>query len=350
MSPSPAPTQAYTDAQRWFARLLAPDCTSQEREAFERWREARPEHAAAYARVERVMGRVGELRDDPAIREAAEAALQPVPDRSSRTRDDEQRWAHGWRRPAFAALAAGLVIAAGAAVIYLVPWRTPIETYATAVGEQRRVELADGSEILLDTDTRLEVRYGQRQRRLTFHDGRVQYTVAHDPRRPFVVETPGAVVTARGTEFQTRLLGGSGGEATGDTVTITLLEGVVTVESTNATPRRSTTLRPGEEVTYSAGGVTGARGAWSKGAIDLEAATGWTRGRLVFRGERLATVIEEANRYSDTKLRIADPALADLRVSGTFEANDQTSLIRALEALLSLDARPVSDTEILLTR
>ena len=67
------------EARRWFARLLAPDCASAERVAFERWRGADPDHAAAYDRVERLMGRVAELRDDPAVGHATREAVRARP-------------------------------------------------------------------------------------------------------------------------------------------------------------------------------------------------------------------------------------------------------------------------------
>ncbi len=64
-------------ADRWFARLLAPDCSAHERETFERWRRV-PEHASAYAQREHLWRRFGapEAAADPrllALRERVQA-------------------------------------------------------------------------------------------------------------------------------------------------------------------------------------------------------------------------------------------------------------------------------------
>lgn len=318
------PIQA--EARRWFARLLAPDCASVERATFERWRIANPDHAAAYARVERLMGRVAELRDDPtiglAVRDAAR--LRPV-----------RPW---WPRVAGFALAASIVLAVAGFIIFRVGHQvSQAARYTTAVGEQRSVRLADGSTIRLDTDTQIDVRYTSDERRVDLLHGRAQYTVAHDTARPFVVVTLGGTVTAVGTEFQTGIRN--------DTVVVTLLRGkVVVADSTSAHPHRAV-LTPGEQLVYNASGTL-----WNTAKADVEAAHDWTQGKLVFRGEPLSALVREVNRYSSAKLRIADPSITNLRISGTFRADDQESLLLALRGIWSIHATPQPDGEILLTR
>jgi transmembrane sensor len=315
------------EARRWFARLLAPDCASAERVAFERWRGADPDHAAAYDRVEWLMGRVAELRDDPAIDHAARNAVRARPARRS------------WPRVAGFALAAGIVLAVvGIVILRASHQMPPAVRYATAVGEQRSIQLADGSTIRLDTDTQIDVRYTSDERQVDLLHGRAQYTVAHDTARPFVVATLGGTVTAVGTEFQTGIRDG--------TVVVTLLRGkVIVADDASANPPHRTVLVPGEQLVYNASGTL-----WNKTSADVEAASDWTQGKLVFKGEPLRDLVREVNRYSSAKLRIADPSITNLRISGTFKADDQESLLLALQGIWSIHATPQPDGEILLTR
>lgn len=312
------------EARRWYARLFSPDCAEDEREAFRRWQAADPGHAAAYARVERLMGRVDELRDDWAIRLAARDALREGPRRPP------------WKRVAAAALAASLALVVG--MVALRTFRSadvPVQRYATAVGEQRNVTLADGTVLVLDTGTQVEVGYSARTRRVTLAAGRAQFDVAHDAGRPFVVQALGGTVTALGTRFQTDIRDG--------TVVVALLEGSVAVES--STGGRHSQLAPGEQLVYNASGTR-----WDKAPASLEAANGWTEGKLVFDDAPLPELVAEVNRYASTRLRIGDPALESLHISGTFSAGDQASLLLALEGIWSIKAERQPDGDIVLTR
>lgn len=65
--------------------------------------------------------------------------------------------------------------------------------------------------------------------------------------------------------------------------------------------------------------------------VDPKAAAGWTEGRLVFQALPLTRVLEELNRYTTRKVRLADPSLTGIRVSGVFDAGDTDSVLAALQ-------------------
>src|SRR3546814_281907 len=199
-------------AQRWFARLLAPDCSDAERAWFEHWRDTAPAHLAAYRQVEDVWQRSERTRQDPAIAAALREARHPASGRARRV------W---W--PALA-VAASLLVAVGLMFRHqLLPDNVPAIRYATVLGEQRSVTLKDGSQVILDTASELLVQYGSRERKLTLQRGRADFSVQHDDdaQRPFVVHAATGTVTATGTQFQVRVESGIG--------TVTLLEGQVRV-------------------------------------------------------------------------------------------------------------------------
>lgn len=329
--PDQMPEDRGEDAERWFVRMQRGDCTREERLACRRWQAASPANAAAYARVEALYRASADFGLDPGYRASARMARERA-ERAGRRRRRVRRWG------ASLSAAAVLVLAVG------VGWRVwdpaqPEQRHATAVGERRTLTLDDGSRVQLDTDTALTVRYGRMHRDIVLEQGRAQFAVASAPRRPFVVRAGDGSVRAVGTEFQVRRHDAS--------VLVTLLEGVVEVSTQVAgrgAPARSATLAPGEQLSL------GADGLWSRDAVDAEAAQGWTRGELIFRQRPLHELLEEANRYTAVKIRIGDPALNDLRVSGVFESDDQASLLQAIEHVLSLRAEQVSPYEIVLHR
>lgn len=315
---SPEEQTRRAEAARWLARLQASDCTAAERAGCRRWQATDPANAAAYAQMESIYRRSAEFKLDPERRAVADALRASSARRARRRRTG--RWAVGM------SAAAALVLAVG------IGWRTwdpaqPVQTYASAVGEQHTFTLDDGSSLLLDTDSAVQVRYSRKQRNLVLERGQAQFTVAKLSDRPFVVQAGNATVRAVGTQFQVR--------RHADDVQVNLLEGMVEVTAPPGTPgddERTATLAAGEQLTLNASGQ------WSQHALDLEIAEGWTRGELVFRQTPLSQLVDEMNRYTPVKLRLDDPSLNDIRLSGVFYSSDQDSLVDALEQVWSLRA------------
>lgn len=321
-------------AQHWFARLLAHDCTDTERAACARWRGADPAHETAYRQVEGVWARSAGMREDPAIAAAVHDAMRP----SARIDMPRRR---GWWPLATAAVAASLT-----AVAILLP-RTFVDEqvdgvqYSTALGEQRTLTLEDGSRVVLDTETRLQVRFSRHLRSLDVQQGRVDFTVHPDKKRPFVVDAGHGLVTATGTQFQVQVLNGGS--------TVTLLEGQVLVAAQQGRSHGSVTLAPGERIRIDAAGRLDAPRRAAE--AELGSARGWTEGNLVVKEWPLAAVVAEMNRYSPIRLRLGDPELGNVPISGVFKAGDQQSFALALEYgwLMRVEPHPANG-EIVLSR
>lgn len=318
------------EAERWFMRMQRADCSADERAACQRWRSAHPDNAAAYAQVERLYRLSGEFALDPARRADA---------RDARLRAERAgRFRRRFRQGASLGAVAVLVLAVGVGWLRWDP-RQPERHFATAIGERRAIALDDGSRVQLDTDSAITVRYSRKRRDVVLEQGRAQFAVAPSPRRPFMVLAGDGAVRAVGTEFQIYKRDAS--------VLVTLLEGAVTVSMPSqgsAGAARTATLAPGERLAFDETGL------WNADTIDPAAAQAWIRGELAFRQRPLLELLEESNRYTATKIRIGDPSLGDLRVSGVFDSDDQASLIQALEHVLSLRAERVSGDEIVLHR
>jgi transmembrane sensor len=317
----------HGDAERWFARLRAPDCSAGERDAFERWCAESNDNAAAYREVERLWHRSGALHRYADIAAEAEVALRDVAPRRSR-----------WQLPL--AAAALLLLSIGVGVLQ--PWKGSLyaggEQWITATGEQRSIELADGSRVLLDAESELRVLYTAQQRSLMLGKGQAQFSVQKDAQRPFVVRAGNGAVTALGTQFQVRVIG--------DDVTVTLLEGKVSVDvASTLSADKTETLTAGEQIRFDR-----KQALWAKRAVDLEVAQGWTYGDLVFKGWRLQDLVAEMNRYSDTKVHVEDASLNELLISGRFHAGDYQTMLAVLESDWPVRAETVSATEVALYR
>lgn len=312
MTSGSIPSGIREAAQHWVLRMQSRECDPREREAFECWRRADPVHDAAYRAVESVWQRSAALADDPGIDHILRQARRLPPERSRL-----RRAAPGL------AIAACLVLAVG---VGYYRWRLPEEVppivYATTTGEQRTVALDDGSRVVLDTDSDLQVQYGRRQRRLTLLRGRADFQVQHDTDRPFVVLVGDASVTATGTRFQVR--------AADDAGIVTLLEGRVVVAAQRGEKTGDqVTLRTGERVAIRPDGRLGAPERLSE--TEMAGARGWTEGMLVVRDWPLSRLVAEMNRYTATPIRLADRSLGDLPMSGSFRPSDQQSFLLSLE-------------------
>ncbi|WP_286784475.1 MULTISPECIES: FecR family protein, partial [Pseudomonas] len=270
-----------------------------------------PRHARALAFAEDTWSALGQLGAAPVetIPLAMPARARPVPRRPRRL----------LRRLAIAAsllLALGLGIEQGSQ--RLVPL---LADASTGTGEIRSLRLADGSLVELDAQSAIDLAYSDSERRVRLLRGDAYFhpaPVSAEEPRPFVVESAGGSSRALGTQF---VVGERGkGAWTG------VLEHSVGVTMDDA-PRegsRERVLQQGQSASYDAEhGVQPLQ-------IDLQRATGWRRGMLVFEAVPLQQVVAQINRYRPGHLMIADADLAQREVNGMFRLD---SLDRALDTL-----------------
>jgi transmembrane sensor len=71
---------------------------------------------------------------------------------------------------------------------------------------------------------------------------------------------------------------------------------------------------------------------------DIEAATAWRQGKVIFRDQTLAEAVHRLNRYSRQQVVVDDPALAQMKVSGVFDSGDAQAFAEAMQAYLPVAA------------
>jgi transmembrane sensor len=310
-------------AAEWIVRLNGGDGSGVEQGEFIAWLRRSPEHVREYLRAEKAwldMGGAALADSTPVSELLREGNANVVPLGRPRVPrhapEAEKVPSSRSRRTAVAGVAAAvLVIAAGLAV-----WlgsRLGTELYATGVGEQRQIVLADGSAVELNTHSRVRVRMTDSSRDLQLLDGEAFFTVAHDTARPFRVMSGSVVVRALGTQFNVYR------EA--DRTHVTVIEGRVSVTN----DERGGEVKPLE---LRAGDAAEAAGNAALEAIPGNAAkaTAWRERRLVFENTTLADAIAQFNRYNAQQLVIEDPVLAGQRIDGVFNADKPQALMNFL--------------------
>ncbi|RME69168.1 MAG: DUF4880 domain-containing protein [Alphaproteobacteria bacterium] len=244
-------------------------------------------------------------------------------------------WLRGWRLGALAACAAAVAVAAAViAPRYLadpMPVAGVTRSYSAQLGEQKAVTLADGSKLLLNTRTRVDVAYSAQERGLYLAYGEALFDVAEDPSRPFRVYTQKGVVKAVGTLFSVRVRETE--------VEVLVAEG--TVELATKAPQPGDSAADGAtsapaKITKLGSGKRAAFNETHQEVTDIapeimDRRLAWRQGVLIFDSDPLSYVVEEVSRYTDTKIVIADPRLLDMPIGGNFKVGETQALLDALE-------------------
>jgi transmembrane sensor len=340
--------QIYEEASEWFVEARAGDLDDAARREFDRWLRKSPEHLSAYLEVAAIwhegpgLDSAGKWNAETLIAQAAKdpdkvvplsgtsAVLEledSVPPPQAVASVPPRRSLHRRKPLALAASVAALTVI-GATWIWLALFSG---VSSTAIGEQRSIELADGSTVEMNSRSRIRVRYSKEGRAVDLLAGQALFHVAKDPTRPFIVQADGTHVRAVGTQFDVY-------ERRYGTV-VTVLEGEVAVLApvntqapgpgqgsalVNHTPSATISVSAGEQLTVTA------RVARKSEHANVAAATAWTERRIVFESATLAEVAEEFNRYNERQLVIEDQGLYDFHISGVFSSTDPESLIRFL--------------------
>ncbi len=286
-------------AAEWFALRLGGTDSTLDRQ-FEAWLAKDPAHGEEYALCEITW-------------EVSMDAAKEMPEPTSQARFAD-RGVVARRGIAFAIAAAAL-----AAVIWW--WPAASRAYATDAGEQRTLVLEDGSQVTLNTRTRITVRFARRARDIVLEDGEAFFEVSRDASRPFTVHTSLGSARAVGTRFNVYLENRQ--------LAVTIAEGHVLIEGTS-----------GDRVLVDAGQRAELRRGMPRASVapaDLNAALGWMSRRLEANNTPLGDVLRDFSRYTKIPIHADTPAIADLRVSAVLRTGDLEALQATLKGAFGLE-------------
>jgi transmembrane sensor len=336
--------QKEEEAYAWVVRLSSDQRTRQDEQRFEQWLQEDEHNAARFDQGMSLWETLGALRHSS----DAHAALRHLYDAGTIQDNEPGPW-HTSRR---ALLGGGLAaIAATLAGIIVVPkFLSDATVYETAKGEQRRLTLADGSTVVLDTATRIEVAINDDQRLITLAGGQAFFDVARDPSRPFRVFAGHDEIRALGTAFQVRYEGGQ--------AKVILEEGKVAIFRGGALQKMQepspkdrlgahkadVVLQPGQATELAVAEPV------KVVPVDISKTDAWRDGEMVFDDVSLATAVAEVNRYGGPTIVLADPGLAKLHVSGTFHTNRPEAFVEGVTAALPIRLKESDSTRLVLAR
>jgi transmembrane sensor len=289
----------------WVMELHGPDRDVALEEKVRQWIASDPRHAAAF-----------ELATDDWQRSGHPHGERPRPPLASMLTPT--------RRRASAPAILGMAVLCASIITAVILLRDP--TLVTGPGEQRTVELSDGTQVSLNANSRIVIRYDDRVRKVSLAKGEVLFNVIKHQLRPFVVVIGDRKVVAMGTTFEVRRE-----DPSGSAFAVTLVEGRVAIEPISwpdALPSESLSglklLNPGERLRFDG------KSTEKKDSPAIERVTAWQRGQLIFDDTSLGEAAAEFNRYGSRKLSIDGPELAALRLGGVFKISDPLSFAQAM--------------------
>ncbi|MET0321605.1 MAG: FecR domain-containing protein [Duganella sp.] len=301
-------------AVAWCTLLCSGQATASDHAAWQQWHQGHPDHQRAWQRLASVRG-----------------LLHTIPPHIGTPVLQAQ---HRGRRQALRGLA---LLASGSALGYAVyrnghdtaPWRAALAEHRTAVGQQRSVRLADGSLLILNTASAVDVRFGPDQRTVLLRTGEILVETAHRRQpgapvdhRPFVVETADGAIEALGTRFTVR--------RHQDSTEVVVLEHAVAVRL----PRqqdRPLLVRAGQRLDFNAVVASPVEAADDTAAL-------WRDGSIVVDDWPLARLLAELDRYRPGHLG-CEPAVAAMRVSGAFPVRNTDQALAVLARSLPVRVR-----------
>ena len=286
----------------WQLRLDGP-LSAPEREALTRWLAAHEEHARAWQQLGLL-----DQRFSNATGPARKALLQ--------SREGSRR-----RVRTLGGGLAGVVALIAVALIAndrTAPLGYWLADQRTATGEQKTLQLDDGTVINLNTHSAIDVRFSAQQRLIVLREGEVLIETGHkyNDQRPFIVATDDGQMRALGTRFVVRR------EDQGTRLSV--LRSAVAAQAQAVGSERI--IKEGEQVMLHRDGLDA--------SLALRPGTdAWTRGMLVVDNVRLAELITELGRYRHGHLGVS-PDAADLRITGSFPLKDTNLALKALPTTL----------------
>lgn len=298
------PQQVLAQAASWLMLMQEGPLLPAQQLELEHWRLASAEHERAWKRAQRLLTRLG--------------SLPPTLAKQTLDRPTGRR-----------AVLRGLLLLIGAAPLSWWAWRSQAwriglgNDYQTSVGERQHARLADGTQITLNSDSAVDVLFDSTQRLLHLRRGEVYIVTAADP-RPLMAQTQQGRLLALGTRFSVRQLA--------DETLLAVYEGAVQVRPERASVASSENIiRAGQQVRFNRERL---------GSIEVvrETTLAWRRGLLVADDMPLRQWTQALMRYADQHIE-CDPALGELRVSGTFPIDDLPLALAMLAQTYALQVR-----------
>jgi len=225
--------------------------------------------------------------------------------------------------------------------------------FITTVGGQKTLELVDGSTIILNTNSEIDIKITPTSRTINLSRGEAHFDVASDMKRPFEVFAGGGVVEAVGTAFTVQLHQ--------ENVEVTVTDGVVKLLTQPETQITPVFIESENEqapaLTAIAALTAGQNAVFSKqiqsvewmSDDELEQKLLWREGFIIFAGEPLSKVVADISRYTEIIIEIEEPSLEETPIGGRFKVGDVEGLFEALENIFNVKVNRINSAHVKLS-
>jgi len=291
------PSNIIKEAATWLSRLKEKPLTDDEQTALEIWRNQSQQHQQAWQRAEQFTQTLNHIPHGLGL-----AVLDRPTSMSKRA----------FLKP-FALLL--VAVPTGIITYRTAPWQMFTADFQTAMGEQKAIQLADGSQLTINTNSAIDVDFDDNQRLITVHAGEIYIETAHDAKnRPLFVQTSHGRLHALGTKFVVR--------KQDDDSYLGVLESAVDIlPKENST--QHTIIRAGQETTFTATQIQPYQ-------ILNSNASAWLDGIIYADNMPLSEFVATLSRYRKGVLR-CDESIKNVRISGAFQLNKPDEILETLQ-------------------
>ena len=281
----------------WLLKLQSEQPTAATLEAFEHWLASHPQHAVAWSRLTQIQHTFAQVPH----KHFAKQVLTSIDPAS--------------RRNALKKLGTLAILLPTAWLGYrALPLVRLQAEYQTAVGEQKHLQLGDGTRLVLNTDSAVDVQY-HAQRQIMLRQGEIWLETGHQDQRPLVVTTPHGQLVPLGTRFNVRL--------SAERTTLAVTEGAVRIDLRNG---QSTVVQAGQQRAF-------ANDAFEQTRLADQRVGYWQQGMLLAQDMPLNDLLKELARYRHGVIR-CHPDLQRMTVSGAFPVNNTDAALDLLQKTL----------------
>ena len=289
------------EALDWLIRLQCAD--ADDTRAFEDWLEADPANAQAYVDAEA-------LWNGDTLRQAA-GDLQTArkPSRLARL------------RPHWKPLATAAVLLVGVFTVGNLPVRLQAD-HLTVVGERQRLQLNDGSRVLLNTNSAFSSDIDARQRVARLYQGEAYFEVPAGHTQPLELQAGPLRASVRDSDFAVRYLDGE--------AQVRVQRGDIDLQASSDQRIR---LSSGDSIRV------GPNGFGQRERADLQKDLAWVQGRLIFENCPLSQVLAELRRYYPGLIISTNDKLDHVAVTGNYRLDQPLEAVRSLAHITSAQVR-----------
>ena len=289
---------AMDQALDWLIALQCPQPGQQAE--FEAWLASDPHHAHAFAKAQAAWGAAP-------VHSAAVALAAP-------------RKPSAWRRvkPHWKPLATAAVLLIGLFSFSNLPVRLQAD-HLTVVGERQRLQLDEGSKVLLNTDSAFSSSMKDHQRIARLYQGEAFFEILPSPGLPLEIDAGPVRASVRDTDFAVRYLNGE--------AQVQVQRGNVDLSNTFNDAR--VRLSAGESIRI------GPKGFGPPAKLDANKDLAWVQGRLIFENRPVSEVLAELRRYYPGWIVNTNDQLASVAVTGNYRLDQPLDVVRSLAHITS---------------